>query len=104
MIGFKSFLTTSALAVVIAAGALAVTATDASARTACNRHGDCWQTSQRYTTYPTILGVRFYSDRWQRRHHNDRRYHWRDNQKDDRGYYDRGNWHTFDENHDGDHR
>ena len=94
---FGNFLATSALMAVIAVGALAVTTTSASARTVCNSYGECWQTHQRYRTYPTILGVHFYSDSWARRHRTDRKYQWRDKPNDDRGYYDRGTWHTFDE-------
>ena len=99
MKGLKSFLTTSALAVVIAAGTLAVTTVGASAHTVCNRYGDCWQTSQRYNNYPSVLGIHFYSDSWGRRHRNNSRYQWRDKPSNDRGYYDHGNWHNFDENH-----
>jgi len=96
---FGNFLATSALMAVIAVGALAVTTVSASAATVCNSNGECWQTHQRYKTYPTTLGVHFYTDRWARRHHTDHKYQWRDKQNDDRGYYDHGNWHTFDEHH-----
>jgi len=99
MKGLKGFLTTSAVAVLIGAGALVVTTVGASAHTVCNRYGDCWQTSQRYKTYPSVLGIRFYSDSWARRHRHNHRYQWRDNPSDDHGYYDHGNWHNFDENH-----
>ena len=91
------FLATSAKAAFIAVGALAVTTVSASARTVCNNNGECWQTRQRHKTYPTALGVHFYSDSWARRHRTDRKYQWRDKRDDDRGYYDRGTWHTFDE-------
>jgi hypothetical protein len=101
MKGLRTFLTTSALAVVIAAGALTVTTTSASARTVCNRYGDCWQTTQRHrhNEYPSVLGIRFYSNSWARRHRHSHRYQWRDNPSNDRGYYDHGDWHNFDENH-----
>jgi len=94
MTSLRNLLKTSALAAVLAAGATMSTA--ASADTVCNRDGDCWQTSQRYTNYPSILGVTFYNASWANGHRHDRKYHWRDNQKDDHGYYDRGEWHTFD--------
>jgi hypothetical protein len=96
---FGNFLATSALMAVVAVGALAVTTVSASAATVCNSYGECWQTHQRYRTYPTTLGVHFYSDSWARRHHTDHRYQWRDRQNDDHGYYDHGTWHTFDERH-----
>jgi hypothetical protein len=98
MNGLKSFLTTSTVAVFIAAGALVVTTVGASAHTVCNRYGDCWQTSQRHKEYPSSLRVRFYSDSWGRRHRHNHRYQWRDNPSNDRGYYERGTWHSFDEN------
>jgi hypothetical protein len=99
MKGLKGFLTASTVAVLIGAGALVVTTVAASAHTACNSQGECWQTSQRYKTYPSVLGIHFYSNSWGRRHHNDSKYQWRDKPSNDRGYYDHGNWHNFDENH-----
>ena len=95
MKGLKGFMTASTVAVLIGAGALVVTTVGASAHTVCNRYGDCWQTSQRYKTYPSVLGIRFYSDSWGRRHRHNHRYQWRDNPSDDHGYYDHGNWHPF---------
>ena len=94
-----NFLATSAMAAVIAVGAFAVTTTSASARTVCNSYGECWKTQQRYKTYPTTLGVHFYSDSWARRHRHDRKYQWRDRRDNDRGYYDHGSWRNFDERH-----
>ena len=93
------FLATSAMTAVIALGALAVTTGSASANTVCNSNGECWQTRQRYKTYPTTLGVHFYSDSWARHHKRDSKYQWRDKPSDDHGYYDHGTWHTFDEHH-----
>ena len=97
MKGLKGFLTTSTVAILIGAGALVVTTVDASARTVCNSNGECWQTTHRYRTYPSVLGIHFYSNRWARRHHHDSKYQWRDRPTDDRGYYDNGTWHNFDE-------
>lgn len=94
MIGLRNLLKTGAFAAILAAAATMSTA--ASADTVCNRDGDCWQTSQRYTNYPSTLGVTFYNARWASSHRHDRKYHWRENQKDDHGYYDHGEWHTFD--------
>ncbi|MGC9953577.1 MAG: hypothetical protein ABSD21_04785 [Rhizomicrobium sp.] len=99
MKGLKTFLATSAVAGFIAAGALVVTTVGASAHTVCNSYGECWQTTQRYNTYPSVLGIHFYSDSWARRHRHNHRYQWRDKPSDDHGYYDHGTWHNFGEDH-----
>jgi hypothetical protein len=104
MKGPKGFLTTSAVAVFIAAGALVVTTIGASAHTVCNSYGECWQTRERYKTYPSELKIHFYSDRWARRHRHSQQYQWRDKPSDDHGYYDHGTWHNFNENHQENHR
>jgi len=97
MRGIKNFFATCTLSGAVAIGALWATSTTASAYVACNRWGDCWQTSQRYKTYPRELGVVIHSDGW-REHHQTGRYHWRDKPNDDHGYYDHGTWKPF-ENH-----
>jgi hypothetical protein len=99
MKGLKSFLTAGTVAVLIGAGALVVTTVAASAHTVCNSYGECWQTSQRYKTYPSTLGIHFYSNSWARRHRHSSRYQWRDKPSNDRGYYDHGTWRNFEENH-----
>ena len=96
MHSLKNLLITGALAAAVAAGATGATVTAASAEIVCNRDGDCWHVTQHYTTYPTILGIQFYSDDWRDSHRNDSQYHWRDDPKDDHGYYDHGEWHAFD--------
>ncbi len=77
----------------VAVGGVALTATPASAAIACNRFGECWHTSTRYTTYPANLGVRFYEDSWRAGHM--RHYHWRADPRDDHGYYSHGHWRGF---------
>lgn len=99
MNSLKTLLKTGAIAAVLAAGATVAATTAASADTVCNRDGECWHVSERYNTYPTVLGITFYGDDWAASHRNDRHYRWRDNQKDDHGYYERGTWHTFAEHH-----
>ena len=99
MNNLHKLLRTGALAAVLAAAATAATSTSATAEIVCNRYGDCWHASQRYTTYPSVLGIQFYSDDWRAKHSDDSRYHWRDDPKDDHGYYERGEWHAFDEHH-----
>ena len=93
MISFKHALAAGALAATVAGGALALSAAPASAEVACNRYGECWHVSQRYTTYPSALGMIFHDDAW--RDANRRGYHWRKDRHDDRGYYSRGHWRHF---------
>lgn len=97
MTTIRKLLTTGAVAALVGLSALAATSTAASARTVCNRDGDCWQTSDRYD-YPATLGVRFHNDSWRHRSWHDRdhyrNYHWRD-QHEGRGYYRQGLWVTF---------
>lgn len=77
-----------------AGGALALSATAASADIACNRYGECWRVTERYTTYPPRLGVRFHDDAWRERHRHGH-YRWRSDRDDDHGYYYRGEWRSF---------
>jgi len=79
----------------MAAGALALSATSASADVACNRYGECWRVAERYTTYPRHLGVRFHDDAWREQHRRGH-YRWRRDRDDDHGYYSHGRWRTFD--------
>ncbi len=91
MTTIRKLLTGGAIAALVGISALAATSTAASARTVCNRDGDCWHESDRYQ-YPATFGVRFHNDRWHRDHHD--RNHWRDNHEG-RGYYRQGLWVTF---------
>ena len=91
---FKSTLAAGALLATVAVGALAVTATSASADTACNRYGECWTVRDHYNNYPRNLHIRFHGDDWRARHQ--RHYHWRNDRDDDHGYYTHGQWHNFD--------
>ena len=94
MNNLKKALATGAFVAAAAGGALAVSATSASAEVACNRYNECWRVTQHYTTYPSHLGVTFHDDAWreQNRHAH---YHWRKDRDDDRGYYSNGRWHSF---------
>jgi len=87
----RKLLTGGAIAALVGISALAATTTAATARTVCNRDGDCWHESDRYQ-YPPTFGVRFHGDNWHRSHHD--RYHWRDNHEG-RGYYRQGLWVAF---------
>lgn len=82
----------TALAAAAAVATLAG-ATAASADVACNRYGECWRVRERYTTYPTNLGVRFYDDAWAAAHR--RGYHWRRDRDDDHGYWYHNRWRAF---------
>jgi hypothetical protein len=95
MYNVKNLLGTAALAAVLTAGTMAATTTVASADVVCNSYGECWHTGQRYTTYPSGLGVQFYNDDWGVSHRTDTQYHWLAEQKDDHGYYEHGTWHSF---------
>lgn len=77
----------------VAVSGVALSTTPASAAIACNRYGECWHTTARYTNYPSSLGIRFYEDSWRATHM--RRYHWRADPRDDHGYYSRGHWRSF---------
>lgn len=78
-----------------AAGAMFTAASLARADVACNNSGECWHTSQRYTEYPSSLGIRFYSDDWRKEHERDVRYRWMPDRDPDRGYYSEGEWRPF---------
>jgi len=91
---FRTALAAGALAAVVAGGALALSATSASADTACNRFGECWTVRDHYTNYPADLRIQFHDDAWRATHKH--HYHWRNDQTDDHGYYNHGQWHPFD--------
>jgi hypothetical protein len=92
----KTVLKTGALGALVAAGALAASASAALADTVCNKWGECWHVHERYTTYPADAGITFYTDpdfdTWKAHHHH-RLFKDRD---DDHGYYDEhGHWTAF---------
>ena len=92
----SGLLMTGALGVALASGTLVATTVSASADIVCNRYNECWHVSERYTTYPTTLGVVFYNDDWRTTHVKDTHYIWRDDPTDEHGYYMNGEWHRFD--------
>jgi hypothetical protein len=77
-------------AALIGAGALAISASAASAYVVCNNAGECWHAHNRYT-YPTGFGVVVHDDNWRWRH----RDHYRWHEHDGRGYWRNGIWVTF---------
>lgn len=85
-------LTKSAL---VAAAALAATATSASAYTVCNRNGDCWHADSRFKV-PKI-NFTFHTDKWWDAHKTDKHYTWHDADNDhdwNHGYWMGGVWHA----------
>lgn len=88
----KSALAKAALVGAVAAGALAVTSTTASAEIVCNRWNECWHVRDHYPDYPASLRIIFHDDAWRATHH--RHWRWRAD-RDDHGYYNRGRWHRF---------
>jgi hypothetical protein len=75
-----------------AAGALALTATTASAEIVCNSEGDCWHARERHVYRPEF-GVKVYPDEWRWAESDSKRYRWREH--DGRGYWRNGIWIEF---------
>ncbi len=90
----KTLIRNAALGALAAVG-LAASATAASADVVCNRFGECWRVQERYTNYPRSLGVRYYNDAWWKTHEHNRRYHWREDRPDTRGYWYHNEWRPF---------
>ncbi|HVY35291.1 MAG TPA: hypothetical protein VG960_12835 [Caulobacteraceae bacterium] len=80
----------SALAVIMAVGALAVSAQSAAAYVVCNSNGECWHTERHYRA-PTPLQWHRDDYYFHRTWDHD---HWRDSHAG-RGYYRNGVWITF---------
>ncbi|HEY5239669.1 MAG TPA: hypothetical protein VIJ62_14905 [Rhizomicrobium sp.] len=79
-----------ALATIFAAGALAVTATSASADIACNREGECWHVRHHYVYRPEF-GVVVHPNTWA--WGAGEHYTWREHTG--RGYWHNGIWIHF---------
>jgi len=80
-----------AVAAVMAGGLTVMSAAPASAHIACNRAGECWHVNDRFD-YPARLGIVIHPDDWRDHHRGHMRFR---EDRDDRGYYDRGHWRTF---------
>jgi hypothetical protein len=78
------------LATIIGAGALAATATTASAEIVCNREGDCWHVREHYDYQPSF-GLVVHDDNWRWRDAD----HFRWREHDGRGYWKGGVWLSF---------
>ena len=85
----RKLLIQTALGAAIGAGALAMTASSASAYVACNRAGDCWHTNDR--AFAPRFGVVVHDDNWRWRDRD--RYRWREHPG--RGYWRNGLWITL---------
>lgn len=89
----KKALSTAAIAALMGAGALMMTAGTASARIICNPDGDCWHTD---APLPNVPGIRFraYPDDWYFHQTWGPDRHWHD-YHEGRGYWRGGVWVTF---------
>jgi len=79
-----------AAAAVLAAGALAITATSASAAIVCNREGYCWHVKHPYK-YRSDFGLVIHEDAWHAGPHD--KIVWREHHG--RGYWKNGIWIRF---------
>lgn len=79
-------------AIMIAAGALALSATTSSAAVVCNRDGDCWKVRGQPSYYKPDFGLRVYGDDW--RWKRGENYRWRSVGRG-HGYYRDGVWITI---------
>ena len=93
MVFAKSIISTAAVALLVAAGAVIATTGTASARVICNAEGDCWHTD---APPPRVPGVTFsvHPDDWYFHQHWDADHHFRDYHAG-RGYYKGGVWVTL---------
>ena len=83
-------LSTLAFAALLGAGALALTAANASARIVCNADGDCWHTHADYNYLPSF-GLTVHPDDWHWKE--GERHAWREHEG--RGYWQGGDWKNF---------
>lgn len=88
----KKIVSAAALAAVLGVGALAASATAASAYVACNGAGECWHTDTR-GNYGRGIALQYHPDDWyfhqnwaHDNHRQFRDYH------EGRGYYNNGQW------------
>ena len=78
--------------VLAVAGALALTATTASAEIVCNDEGDCWHTKTRHE-YKPDFNLSIQPDNWKWADSDSKRYRWREH--DGRGFWRKGVWIEF---------
>jgi len=78
-----------AVAALLAAGAMTMTAKPAAAYIACNGEGECWHVHRHYVYRPEY-GVVVHPDSWRWRHDE---YRWREHRG--RGYWRGGVWIGF---------
>ena len=71
------------------AGALALSASVATAEVVCNEEGDCWRVRER-AEYKPELKLRVYPDNWRWEDRDKDRYRWREVPADKKGGYWRG--------------
>jgi hypothetical protein len=78
------------LAALIGASAIALTATNASARIVCNTEGDCWHVHSEFN-YPPEAGLVVHPDNWRWRQ--GEHFAWREHEG--HGYWHGGSWKEF---------
>jgi hypothetical protein len=95
MVTVKNALSATAIAALMAMGALVITAAPAAARMVCNAEGDCWHTD---APPPRVPGITFslHPDDWyfHQTWDNNSNRHYRDYHAG-RGYYKGGVWITL---------
>ena len=79
-----------AAAALLGAGALVLTAADASAAIVCNQEGECWHVRHAYTYRPEF-GIVVHPNNW--RWHDGDHFTWREHAG--RGYWHNGVWIAF---------
>jgi hypothetical protein len=82
----------AAFVILLGAGALAVMATNASARIVCNDEGDCWHTHSDYD-YPPGIRLEVHPDDWTFKEGDKRA--WHEHEGEGRGYWHGGAWAPF---------
>jgi len=88
----ETHMTALTKAVLAGLGALALTATAASAEIACNKEGDCWHIKEHHA-YKPEFGVVIHPDNWRWAEGDAHRFRWREHEG--RGYWRNGAWITF---------
>ena len=79
-----------ATAILLATGALALSAAGASAEIACNDEGECWHIKGKADFYKPEHGIHIHPDSWKwgEKEH----FKWREHEGEGRGYWKSGVW------------
>jgi len=85
-------ISTTALALLMGAGALVTTTVGASAEIVCNHDNDCWHVKKHHDFRPEF-GVVVHPDDWKWKE--GEKFRWREHEGDDQGYWKGGVWLKF---------